>query len=55
MISQGHEHRVGRAANISRDSAFGIPGGTVKSFMIINLIALNKSVQTLPGLLTHFW
>lgn len=38
MIFQGHEHSVGKPANISQDSAFGIPGGTVKPCIIINLI-----------------
>lgn len=54
-ISQGPERTVGRPANISQDSALGFPGGTVKPFMIINLIALNKNIQAFPGLLTQFW
>jgi hypothetical protein len=42
MNFQGHEHRVGKAANISQDMAFGNPGGTGKCVMTINLITLNE-------------
>jgi hypothetical protein len=42
MIFQGHEHTIGRPANISQDSAFRIPGGMVKPFVTVNLISLKE-------------